>query len=47
MNLLCTASADLTGPRPSYAGNQAHVIGRAVYQSVFRGVQESNQKHNT
>jgi adenosylcobinamide amidohydrolase len=38
------------GPEQRYAGKHTplgHVIGRAVYQSVFRGVQEWKQKHNT
>jgi adenosylcobinamide amidohydrolase len=45
----CIAIAHPTdGPEHRYAGKHTilgHVIGRAVYQSVFRGVQEWQQKH--
>ena len=37
-----------TGPEHRYAGKHTplgHGIGRSVYQSVFRGVQEWKQKH--
>jgi adenosylcobinamide amidohydrolase len=45
----CIVIAHATdGPGHRYAGKHTplgHVIGRAVYQSVFRGVQEWQQKH--